>query len=64
VSMSLNSLGNPIGSALAGPLIVLSVNAALWTAAAACLAAAVLPLLTIPAGEAASAAPESRSPAG
>jgi len=51
VSMSLNSLGNPIGSALAGPLIALSVNAALWTAAAACLAAAVLPLLTIPNGD-------------
>ena len=51
VSMSLNSLGNPIGSALAGPLIALSVNASLWTAAAACLAAAILPLLTIPAGD-------------
>src|SRR5438445_307307 len=50
VSMSLNSLGNPIGSALAGPLIALSVNAALWTAAAACFAAALLPLLTIPRG--------------
>src|SRR5258708_5713099 len=50
VSMSLNSLGNPIGSALAGPLIALSVNAALWTAAAAGFAAALLPLLTIPRG--------------
>ncbi len=50
VSMSLNSVGNPIGSALAGPLIAVSVNAALWTAAAACLAAALLPLLTIPRG--------------
>src|SRR5260370_26893610 len=63
VSMSLNSLGNPIGSALAGPLIALSVNAALWTAAAACLAAALLPLVTIPAGEGASGK-EFRSPAG
>ena len=62
VSMSLNSLGNPIGSALAGPLIALSVNVALWTAAVACLAAALLPLLTIPAGEVASGK-ESRSPA-
>lgn len=51
VSMSLNSLGNPIGSALAGPLIAWSVNAALWTAAVACLIAAVLPLLLIPAGD-------------
>jgi MFS family permease len=66
VSMSLNSLGNPIGSALAGPLIALSINVALWAAAVACLAAALLPLLTIPAGDgsAASAPPsgtESRS---
>ena len=51
VSMSLNSLGNPIGSALAGPLIALSVNTALWTAAAACLVSAVFPLLLIPAGD-------------
>ena len=49
VSMSLNSMGNPIGSALAGPLIAISVNAALWSAVAACLLAAVFPLLTIPA---------------
>jgi predicted MFS family arabinose efflux permease len=49
VSMSLNSLGNPIGSALAGPLIAFSVNAALWTAAVACLVAALFPLLLIPA---------------
>jgi MFS family permease len=51
VSMSLNSLGNPIGSALAGPLIGWSLNAALWVAAAACLIAAVFPLLLIPAGD-------------
>ncbi len=49
VSMSLNSVGNPIGSAIAGPLIALSVNTALWTAVVACLSAAVLPLLLIPA---------------
>src|SRR6266851_5268002 len=49
VSMSLNSVGNPIGSALAGPLIAWSVNAALWAAAAACLLAAVFPMLLIPA---------------
>src|SRR5207245_4849885 len=45
VSMSLNSLGNPIGSALAGPLIAVSLNVALWAAAIACPAAALLPLL-------------------
>jgi predicted MFS family arabinose efflux permease len=49
VSMSLNSLGNPIGSALAGPVIAWSLNAALWSAAAACLIAAIFPLLLIPA---------------
>ncbi len=49
VSMSLNSLGNPIGSALAGPMIAWSLNGALWAAAAACLIAAVFPLLLIPA---------------
>jgi MFS family permease len=51
VSMSLNSLGNPIGSALAGPLIAWSLNAALWAAAVACLIAAAFPLLLIPAGD-------------
>jgi MFS family permease len=51
VSMSLNSLGNPIGSALAGPLIAWGLNAALWAAAAACLIAAVFPLLLIPAAD-------------
>jgi MFS family permease len=49
VSMSLNSVGNPIGSALAGPLIGVSVNVALWAAAAACLVSALCPLLLIPA---------------
>ncbi len=50
-SMSLNSVGNPIGSALAGPLIAWSLNVALWAAAAACLLAAVFPMLLIPAGD-------------
>jgi hypothetical protein len=49
--MSLNSVGNPIGSALAGPLIAWSLNAALWAAVAACLLAAVFPMLLIPAGD-------------
>jgi predicted MFS family arabinose efflux permease len=51
VSMSLNSVGNPIGSALAGPLIAWSLNAALCAAVAACLLAAVFPMLLIPAGD-------------
>jgi predicted MFS family arabinose efflux permease len=50
VSMSLNSVGNPIGSALAGPLLGWSLDLALWAAAAAALLAAALPILTIPAG--------------
>jgi MFS family permease len=51
VSMSLNSVGNPIGSALAGPLIGWSLNLALWGAVAFTLIAALLPVLAIPAGE-------------
>src|SRR5260370_20975850 len=34
VSMSLNSVGNPIGSALAGPLIAWSLHVPLWAAVA------------------------------
>lgn len=51
VSMSLNSLGTPIGSAFAGPLIASSVNAALWAAVVACAVAAIFPMLMIPAGD-------------
>ncbi len=49
VSMSLNVLGAPVGSALAGPLIGWSLNGALWVAVAATLVAAVFPILVIPA---------------
>jgi predicted MFS family arabinose efflux permease len=49
VSMSLNTLGTPVGSAAAGPLIAVSVNAALFAAAAISLLAAALPLTSIPA---------------
>jgi predicted MFS family arabinose efflux permease len=52
VSMALNSVGNPIGSGLAGPLIGVSLNLALWVAAAAALASAAIPLLMIPSEEA------------
>jgi MFS family permease len=48
VSMSANSVGGPIGSAVAGPLIAWSLDAALWGAFAAGLVAAVFPLLMIP----------------
>jgi MFS family permease len=48
VSMAANSLGIPIGSALAGPLIGWSLNLALWAAVAAALVATSVPLLMIP----------------
>jgi len=48
VSMSLNFVGTPIGSALAGPLIGQSLNVALWAAVAFSVIAGVFPLLTIP----------------
>lgn len=48
VSMSLNFVGQPIGSAFAGPLIGLSLNATLWIAVAFALVAGVFPYLTIP----------------
>lgn len=51
VSMSLNSAGNPIGSALAGPLIASSVSLALWVAVGFSLLAVVFPIFAIPAHE-------------
>lgn len=48
VSMALNSVGNPIGSALAGPLIGWSLNAALLVAVAVTLLSTVF-LVAIPA---------------
>ena len=51
VSMSLNFVGMPIGSALAGSLIGLSLNVALWAAVAFTVIAGVFLLLTIPRGE-------------
>ena len=48
VSMSLNFVGMPLGSALAGPLIAQSLNVALWVAVAFTVIAGVFPLLTIP----------------
>ena len=49
VSMSVNFVGTPIGSALAGTLIERSLDVALWSAVAVTLVAAIFPMLTIPA---------------
>ena len=49
VSVSLNMIGGPVGSAIAGPLIGWSLDAALWTAVVAVAAAAIFPMLVIPA---------------
>jgi MFS family permease len=51
VSMSINWVGTPVGSALAGTLIGWSLNVALWAAVLAALVAAVFPLLAVPARE-------------
>jgi MFS family permease len=48
VSMSVNWIGTPIGSAVAGPIIGWSLDAALWVAVGAALVSAVFPLLAIP----------------
>ncbi len=49
VSVSLNIVGGPVGSALAGPLIGWSLTGALWVAIAFTAAAAIFPILVIPA---------------
>jgi predicted MFS family arabinose efflux permease len=49
ISMSVNWLGTPVGSAVAGLVIAWSLNAALWTAAGVALLSAVFPLLVVPA---------------
>ena len=49
VSVSLNMLGGPVGSAIAGPLIAWSLTGALWVAVACTALAAVFPILVIPA---------------
>jgi predicted MFS family arabinose efflux permease len=48
VSMALNQLGGPVGSAIAGPLIAWSLSGALWVAVGLVAAAAALPLVVIP----------------
>jgi predicted MFS family arabinose efflux permease len=51
VSMSVNYIGSPIGSAFAGPLIGQSLDLALWAAVALALVGALLAVVTIPARE-------------
>lgn len=51
VSMSLNSIGWPIGSALGGPLITTSLDVALWAAVAVTVAGLLVTVLAIPAEE-------------
>src|SRR5207237_343109 len=48
ISMSVNWIGTPIGSALAGPVIAWSLDAALWAAAIVALLSAVFPVVAIP----------------
>ncbi len=47
--MSVNWMGTPIGSALAGPVIAWSLDAALWAAVVIALVSAVFPLVAVPA---------------
>jgi predicted MFS family arabinose efflux permease len=51
VSMSINWVGTPVGSALAGTLIGWSLNVALWAAVLASQVAAVFTLTAVPARE-------------
>ena len=66
VSMNLNFVGVPIGSALAGPLVGWSINGTLALAAACCFVAGVMPFLLVPKTgdfEAAATTPPSPEPA-
>jgi predicted MFS family arabinose efflux permease len=49
VSMSVNAAGVPIGSGLAGPLVVWSLDGALWAAVMVTLVSAVLLWMLVPA---------------
>lgn len=48
VSMALNFVGTPIGSAIAGPIVGWSLDAALWLAVAIAAVSALFPLAAIP----------------
>lgn len=49
ISVSLNMIGGPVGSAIAGPLIAWSLTGALWIAVGCTALAALFPILVIPA---------------
>lgn len=55
VSMALNFVGTPVGSAIAGPIIGWSLSAALWLAVGIGAFAGLFPLLAIPRSEVPSA---------
>src|SRR5207247_1009939 len=57
ISMSVNWIGSPIGSALAGPVIAWSLDAALWAAVAIALFSALFPIVAVPAGDETAAQP-------
>src|SRR5438094_4464415 len=56
-SMSVNWIGSPIGSALAGPVIAWSLDAALWAAVAIALFSALFPIVAVPARDETAAQP-------
>jgi predicted MFS family arabinose efflux permease len=49
ISVSLNMLGGPVGSAIGGPLIAWSLDGALWIAVTCTAVSAIFPMLMIPA---------------
>ena len=55
VSMAFNFVGFPVGAALAGALVTVSLAATIWVAVVACLGAAALAAVLIPAREAVAA---------
>jgi len=57
ISMSVNWIGSPIGSALAGPVIAWSLDAALWAAVAIALFSALFPIVAVPARDETAAQP-------
>ena len=57
ISMSVNWIGSPIGSALAGPVIAWSLDVALWAAVAIALFSALFPIVAVPAGDETAAQP-------
>src|SRR5213078_4676840 len=57
ISMSVNWIGTPIGSALAGPVIAWSLDAALWAAVAIALFSALFPIVAVPARDETAAQP-------